>query len=241
MAKKRIITALVVLFLVFAAAFCIYNINSQTKAKEIEVSKAGEIVNSYLDAAANSKPLKYIAEKNSIIVNSVSYGDQKDVILDCTIKTIDAHGIIKPHYEEFLGADVKKKNGTMFKSALDFKLEFEDGMVELLKKADKKTNKATIVLYDVGDSFKVYADDKTLNAVFGGIADIKKEIYSFSEITLKDGSVKKLESTNINKGFVQCFEPKTENVKPETANGIVKFWNKLKRDFEINFFLILKL
>ncbi len=236
MSKKKIIAPLIIVLIIAAlAGWAVYDIHSQTTAREITVSEAENIVNTELDSAAISKPLKYIAEKNTIKVNSVSYGNEKDVVLDCTVSTVDTYATVEPHYEEFLSANVKKKNSTMFKSALDFKLEFEVGIIELLKDAEISETDAKITMYDTEEGFKVHADEATLNAVFGGIADIEKEIMALDKITLADGTEKKLESTNVNKGFVQCFEFRASTVKPETARGILKTWNKLKKDFEINF------
>ena len=126
MLKKKIIAPLIIVLIIVAlAGWAVYDIHSQTTSREITVSEAENIVNTELDSAAISKPLKYIAEKNTIKVNSVSYGNEKDVVLDCTVSTVDTYATVEPHYEEFLSANVKKKNSTMFKSALDFQLEFE--------------------------------------------------------------------------------------------------------------------
>lgn len=236
MSKKKIIAIAAVLLITAAVVgWIVYDIHSQTTAQEISVTDAQKIVNTELDAAAISKPLKYIAETNSIKVNSISYGNEKDIVLDCTVSTIDTYATVTPHYADFLDADVKKKNSTMFKSSLDFKIEFEQEIVDLLKTAKNKEIQAKITLYDTEDGFKVHADNKTLNAVFGGIADIEKDIMPLTEIKLADGTVKKLESTNVNKGFVQCFEYRANTIKPETARGILKTWNNLKKDFEVNF------
>lgn len=236
MSKKRIIASVIAVLAVIAVVlWCVYDIRSQTKAEEISIFKAQEIVNKELDGAAVSKPLKYIAEKNEIKVNSVSYGSSKDIILHCSIKTINTYKAVKPYYEEFLNADVKKKNNTMFKSALDFKLEFESGIVDLLKMAEEAEAEADVTIYDTEQGYKVHADESVINAVFGGVADIEKEVLAIKEIKVGTSGVKTLESTNINKGFVQCFEYRANTVKPETARGILKVWNKLKKDFEVNF------
>ncbi len=236
MSKKRIIASVVaVLAVITVVVWCVYDIRSQTKAEEISIFKAQEIVNKELDGAAVSKPLKYIAERNEITVNSLSYGNSKDIILHCNIKTINTYKAVKPHYEEFLNADVKKKNNTMFKSTLDFKLEFESGIIDLLTTAEEAEVEADVTIYDTEEGYKVHADENVINAVFGGIADIEKEVLAIKEIKVGTSGVKTLESTNINKGFVQCFEFRANTVKPETARGVLKAWNKLKKDFEVNF------
>lgn len=240
MNKKRVISIVAIILIVCAAVgWCVYEINSSTHASEITVDEAQEIVNKQFDEIAISKATKYVADKNKISVKDISYGDEKNVILDCTIDTLDVYGAISPRYDEFLSADIKKKNGTMFKSALDFKLDFEKVLVETLESAEKTQKKAKLVLYETKNGFKIYADDVALNAVFGGISDIEKDVSdkkTFNK-TMPDGTVleQKIESTNVVKGFIECFDTRSATAKPETAQGIVKLWKSIKNDFEINF------
>ena len=68
--------------------------------------------------------VKKIAEENYIKVNEINYGEEKDIILDCTVKSLDIYSSIAPQLNEFFNVDVKKDNG-MYKSASDFTKEFE--------------------------------------------------------------------------------------------------------------------
>lgn len=239
MNKKKIIslflTVIVVLGLII---WCVYDIKSQTVADEIGKNKAEEIVNTQLDAIAVTAPLKYIASNNSIKVNSVSYGNKKDVILDCTVDTLNVYKSIKPLYNDFLDAEVKKKNSTMFKSSLDFKMEFESEILSVLNECEKTTENIKITLYDTEKGFMVHTDDKTVNSVYGGVTDIKKDVNDIKTITVKTAQgtrEEKIQSTNVNKGFIECFSVRATDVKPETAHGVAKIWNSLKKDFYVNF------
>ena len=109
MNKKRVISIVAIILIVCAAVgWCVYEINSSTHASEITVDEAQEIVNKQFDKIAISKATKYVADKNKISVKDISYGDEKNVILDCTIDTLDVYGAISPRYDEFLSADIKK-------------------------------------------------------------------------------------------------------------------------------------
>ncbi len=240
MTKKKIISVAIVLLLVVGLlSWIVYEIKSGTVCSDITAENAQEIVNAQFDKIAIGLPVKHIAEKNEITVNSVSYGDEKNAILDCTVKTVDAHGAISPEYSRFLSSPAKKENGTMFKSTLDYQLEFEKEMVELLKDAKPLEAEVEIILYETSEGFKIYTDEATINTVFGGVCDIEKDVKDKKKVTveLPDGTVeeKKIQSTNVNKGFIECFNIRTSMEKPETATGIVKVWKELKRDFEINF------
>ncbi len=240
MTKKRIISVAVILLLIIGiVGWVVYEIKSGTVASDITAEEAQKSVNTQFDKIAIGIPVQYIAENNEITVNSVSYGDEKNVILDCTVKTVDAHGAISPEYDRFLSSSAKKGNGTMFKSTLDYQMEFEQEMVKLLKEAKTTECKIQLMMYETSEGFKIYTDEAAINAVFGGIQDIEKEVKDKKIVKIKnpDGSVeeKKIQSTNVNKGFIECLSIRSSMDKPETATGIVKVWKELKKDFEINF------
>lgn len=234
MNKKKIWLIAVSAVLLIAIAVGTFVALSKTSATKITLETAQTIVNEQFDAMAGTKPLKAIAEKNLITVNSLSFGDEKDIILDCTVDTIDAYSVISPEYNRFLSSDVKKTNGTMFKSALDFKLEFEDEITQLLQTAPQKSIKISIVLYDTKTGITVYASDEAVNTVFGGIIDIKNEISELKTYTVS-GQEKKIESGNVGKGFVECIDANFSAQKPDTSNRLGRIINKLKKDFNQNF------
>ena len=240
MSKKKItaIVAIIAAVCAFIAAL-ILEINRESTAAQITPEFAQQYVNECFDNLATTKALKVIAGKNNITVNSVSYGDKKNIILDCTVDTLDAHSAISKDYDVFMSADDKKKNGTMFKSALDFKLEFEDGILALLETAKEKTLDCKIVLYDTSSGLVPYADKEAINAVFGGICDVENDINAKETaiVTNSDGSQteKKVDSSNLKKGLIQCIGINTMSTEPDTSTGLTRFWNSVKNDFDRNF------
>lgn len=240
MTKKKlsvIIVSLLILCVVVGA--CIFAIRSETTASQISKEDAQQLINTEFDSMATGKVLTYIADKNNITVNSIEHGDEKNIIADCVVETVDAYSVISPEYDRFMSTDVKKENGTMFKSALDFKLEFEGELLELVKQAEPITVKASINIYDTKDGFVIYASDKAVNTVYGGVIDVDADINEKTTVAVTDanGNVeeKNIESNNIKKGFVQCLTPKYNSDKPDTAGFIGKFWNNTKKDFVKNF------
>ena len=171
----------------------------------------------------------------SITVNSVSYGSEKDIILDCSVKTIDLYKVVAPSYNDFLSSDERKSNGTMFKSALDFKLEFQTRIQEMVKSADLSETDVTITLYEVSDNLTVYFSPEAVDAVYGGVVKIKDEVTDIKTVTDVNGNEKKIESGNVNKGLINSFELRYESQKPDTSTAVIRFWNSLKEDFHKNF------
>lgn len=236
MSAKKIWT--LILSLVIAAGlicWAVYEINSGTKADEISVADAESFVNDAFDKMAIADPVKLIADKNNIKVNSVSYGDEKDIILDCSIETADVNSALVSEYDTFLGADVKKKNGTMFKSALDFKMEFTDRLKELIASAKVKNVHCEIKIYDTKSGLQVYASDEVIDCVYGGVITIDKEISGKDTYTDANGAQQKILSGNVNKGLLECFELRYSSSKPDTSNWAGRTWNSLKKQFNQNF------
>ncbi len=240
MKSKKLLAGIIAAIIVVAVIVgCVYEIRSSSIAQDISSSEAEDILNKGFDAIAVTNTLKYIADNNKIKVTDMSYGDEKDITLNCLVETLDVYGMVSPSYNTYLDAEVKKKNGTMFKSSLDFKMEFEEQIVNSLKDAKKITNNVNLVIYETKDGFKIHATNEAVNAVFGGIADIKEEVGKIKKITVNtpDGKTeeKDILSTNVNKGFIECFEARISTQKPETKEGIAKIYNSIKEDFQINF------
>ncbi len=236
--KKLAVLGLVLVLVASLIAGLALALKNETMASEITKEKAEEFVNQQLDAIAASRAMQLVAEKNSVVVDSVAYGTEKDIILDCTVHTLDVHAALAPSYDAFLSADEKKAGSTMFKSSLHFKLEFEPLLAELLSSAAEKTVPCQIKLYDTRAGLVLYAEDAVVNAVFGGVVNIQKDILSKTSatVTLPDGrtEVKEFSSDNIKKGFLECLKV-TQNAKPDTASPLVGFWNGIKKDFNRNF------
>ena len=234
--KKKFAVAVSVILIAVIAVFAVYfMIRSETRADEITQDFAYEFVNEEFDKMAEKNPvLSRVAEINEIVVYSMTYGDEKDIKIACTVDTPDVHGAVSPHYDKFLSSSVRKDNGTMFKSALDFKLEFQSELEDLVLSAEPKHEVFELVVYETNDGYQVYAQPDAVDAVYGGAVTVVNEI---AEKTSYIDSVGEhtIESGNVNKGFNQCLSLSYDTKRPETSGVIIKIWNDLKDDFRRNF------
>ena len=235
--KKKLIAIIIAVVLVAAVAVgAVISIKQSSQAAEITIEKAQEMVNTAFDDMAKTKPLTVIADANSITVNDISYGLEKDIVLECTVSTLDAYGAVSPHYNEFLRSDVKKMGGAMFKSALDFKMEFEQRLADLVAEAETVETECTIVFYEVDGTPTLYAADEVVDTVYGGVVKIRDEISEKKTYTLEGSDTEReIETNNVNKGFNQCLEMRYDSTKPDTSSPVIRAWNDLKADFHKNF------
>lgn len=235
--KKKLIAIIIAVVLVAAIAVgAVFSIKQSSQAAEISIEEAGKLVNTTFDEMAKTKPLKVIADVNSITVDDIYYGLEKDIILECTVNTLDAYTALSPHYNEFLSSDVKKMNGAMFKSALDFKMEFEERLADLVSEAELKEEKCTIVFYEVDSVPTLYAANEVVDTVYGGVVKVRDEISEKNTYTVPGSDTEReIETNNVNKGFNQCLEMRYTADKPDTSSPIIRAWNDLKADFHKNF------
>ncbi len=235
--KKKLIAIIIAVILVAAVAVgAVFSIKQSSQATEISIEEAQKLVNTTFDEMAKTKPLKAIADANSITVNDMTYGLEKDIILECTVNTLDAYSAIAPHYNEFLRSDVKKMGGAMFKSALDFKMEFEEKLADLVSEAETVETECTIVFYEVDSVPTLYAANEVVDTVYGGVVKVRDEISEKKTYTVEGSDVEReIETNNVNKGFNQCLEMRYNSDKPDTSSPIIRAWNDLKADFHKNF------
>ena len=234
--KRKITVAVVILLIVAVVALAAYfMIRSETRAKEVSQDFIREFVNDEFDKMAEKNPvLKHVADVNEIVVYSMTYGSEKDISFTCTVDTLDVYGAVFPHYDKFLSSPVKKDNGTMFKSALDFKLEFQSKLEELVLSAEPRHEVFELVVYETKDGYQVYAQPEAVDAVYGGAVTVVNEIAEKKSYVDSVGE-HTIESGNVNKGFNQCLSLSYDTKKPETSGVIMKIWNDLKDDFRRNF------
>ena len=239
MTKKKIIAIVIAALIVIGAvAGLIISIKKQGEATvSLTEAEAESLVNETFDAMATTSPLKLISEANSIKVNSVSYGTEKDVVLSCTVTTKDVYSTISPCYDEFLSSDVKKSNG-MFKSALNFKQEFEGRLCELIEGAETVTYEKDITFYEIDGALTLYAESSIVDTVYGGAVRLADEVMERTTYTVTENGEKvekPIETGNVNKGFVTCIQMRYTAEKPDVSAPIVRAWNDLKADFKKNF------
>ena len=239
MTKKKIIPIVVVLCIVLATVGGLaIGLKSSTSASEISREDAERYVNTAFDDMAITPPLKLVAQENAIRIDEMEYGLEKDIILHCTVTTPDVYSALSPHYDAFLSADVKKANSSMFKSALDFKLEFQDRLVQLISEAQTTETQCIIELYEIDGVLTLYADPVVVDCVYGGAVKITEEVSGIKTFTIEENGEKvekTIESNNVNKGFNQCLAMRYDAKKPDTATPIIRVWNNLKADFIKNF------
>ena len=236
MSAKKVWAIVIGVVIVLSAVLVgMYSNISPSSAGEMSAREAQKFINKELDSIAIAEPAKIIAQKNNVQVNSIKKGNEKDLIVECTVSAPDVYGAVSPRYDEFLRTDAKKKNSTMFKSALDFKLEFQEKLINTISSLKTEEKTCTIRIFDTKNGFVVYAEDAVINTVYGGILSLENEISDISTYKDASGGEHKIQSSNVKKGLINCFELRYDAEKPDTSTFIGRWWNGIKKDFHNNF------
>ena len=185
---------------------------------------------------------QYVVDKTEIRVLDVQPGGDRNFAVSVEYTTLDVKPVYEAHkdeifeqawtYAEGVKSDGKKVNATMIQ------IESQKYIKELLEtEADAKTGTATVYFYDVrADELQIHMDDATLNALLGGYIDVKNDIKSTTEITVKGQKVDITSDNTFRNGINQSFGLDNYDAsKPDTASPLQQWWNGVKLDFHKNF------
>lgn len=228
---------------VFIAAVAIAQNIAGDVSREFTPAEAQTIVDEALSSLPKSVAAgaKYIVENSTVTVNSVDYGHEKDIILDCSYQTRDVRTVVAENIDDYISAAYnfnmqnsaagKKTNATKVKQLI------ADKMTEDLASANEITGEITIVIYEVSEGvFEPYLSDEMINTVFGGLLDAKEIIDSTDTVTV-DGEIISIANKNtLRTGIKDVVALNSyDSRKPDTAIGIIRAWNTFKYDFHRNF------
>lgn len=221
----------------FVIAIIVGNSNNTVK-QEITLAEAQEIIDSQLDSLPKNtaKSAIYLREMTEVKVNSLEYGNEKNISLSCTYKTVDIYSVIRDNIDYLLGLDMFNAATGTKKGASKFQIEMQPMLRELLDGANVLEGNVEIQLYEIDGKLTVYLDDVTVNTVFGGIIDAENFVDSTNSITVGGETVDITNSKSLKSGLIQCFGlVNYDSAKPDTSIPAVKMLNGLKDEFYRNF------
>ncbi len=225
--KNKLWIALGAVTLAIVLALGVFMLQSGGTANVISQEKAQTLIDdsfAKMPGAVATTSMKYIAENSYAKINSISYGDEKDIICNVTFYSPKVKDVAVDYFKEISAEfaenpEMKRKTSTQIKHMLSGEL------MTRFEASEVVSTEGTIVIYETKEGYKVYTSDEVVDLYFGGIVSAKKEIDEISDkkaITFK-------------KGFLECIKAEYSDEKPETAGPIIKAWNKFKNDFYRNF------
>lgn len=244
--QKRMLIALLIVVIavvIFIISVTVAQRIAGKTSRKISLEEAQKIITEQLISLPEpvSSGAKFIVENSSVTVNSIEYGQEKDVILNCTYKTYDINSVISQNIDKYVLAaynenmvrerENKKTNATVIRQCV------QEELISDISNAEFVMSSITLYIYEVGDNvFKLYLSDEVINTIFGGILSAHSAIDAAQTVTV-DGKVISIATKNtLRTGIKDCLKLKNyDSTKPDTAIGIIKAWNAFKLDFHRNF------
>ncbi len=209
---------------------------------ELTVAEAQMIVDETVAGLPGnvSTGAKYVAENTKVTVNGLSYGTEKDIILDCTYETVDMSSVgdnIGAYLSEVYAFYLENTEKGIKTNATKIKL-YIAGLVEAdLANSVPAMGEVEIYLYETTPGeFTPYLSDELVNTVLGGILDVKNAINTAGTVEYGGETVNISNLNTLRTGLGDYVALKNYNSeKPDTSVPIEKLWNTLKYDFHRNF------
>lgn len=212
-------------------------------SRELSVEEAQKIVDETLAALPKSVATgaKLLAADTRVTVESVSYGDEKDVILECSYETKDVRTVVENGIDDYIGAAyelyLNNEEAGIKTNATKVKLLVAGAFEQDLAEANPLSGKLTMRLYETEENvFTLYLSDETVNTVFGGLLDAKAIIDGTDKVVYNGEEVSIANQNTLRSGIKDCMALNNySSRKPDTSVGLMKAWNSFKYDFHRNF------
>lgn len=231
-----------VVIVVLAAVLVVDSLGNRAGAT-LDIHQAQALVDDTFASLPNpvAKSALLIAEKSAIKVNSVDYGNEKDIILGCTFSTVNVSEAIEACKSELFdrayGFYSENNEQGIKTNAMKVMLEVDGIINNAIEMAEELTGEVDIYVYQMNDgSLKVYLSDETVNTCFGGILDAKKSVGDVTEIEFNGETVSITNLNTIRTGISDCFALKNyDATKPNTGTPLMQWWADTKDEFRRNF------
>ncbi len=243
--KKKLIALCVALALFIALlATILISFIPQRVSREISVDEAYNIVfDTFKELPRDTLGVasQKVADSLELTVNSVDFGANKDVIVDCTYSVIDIKTLYNSYKTDMFNKvctqyfDDAESGNMSNATALSISLfnDINDYFVDVTK----ITGDVKLKIYETSKGvFSVYLSDETVNALTGGGADVLKDIKSVSKVNYNGVDVDITNNNTIRTSIEYLFGfDNYSSSEPAIGNFIRRWCLDFASEFERNF------
>ncbi len=242
--KKTLIITLVFVALVGVIAGLIVGSFADMKpSRELTPSEAEQIVSDTLKTLPKSVSTgaKQIAQNSSVTVNDIKYGNEKNIILDCTYSTIDIASAVEENKQNIMDSTYAKfiegKKAGEMQNATRIRQSMAEELSALVDSAKPISGNITLTLYEVKKGeFVLHLSDEAVDTCLGGILSVGDTIDTMTSVKYEGKVVDITNNNSVRTGIKDSFKLiNYETKKPEVGNFIVKWCSDFADDFHRNF------
>ena len=242
---KRVFLAAVLLAIV---AFALYVVIAQSIAskvsKELTVSEAQILVDDSIKVLPKKQAdaAVFLTENMKVTVNSVTPGDEKNLVLECDVETYDLYSIVEANLNKYLGLAYRidheriekglpKANSTVIRQRIkdEFNKDFES--------AGKIEKSIELNIYEIAENeFALYLSDEVIDSLYGDYKKAVSLVKNSEKCELNGETIDITNNIPYKNGIVECFTLNNyDSKKPDTSIPAVKWLNSIKHEFDRNF------
>ena len=242
--NKKLLGGIVIAVLVLAvvAAVLVSSLSENRVSQEISIAEAQTIVDNTFDGIAKSTAQGAITilDKSKITVNGISYGLEKNVILDCSYTAVDVNGalsdkidqVMQNAYSYYLKNEEKGRKTNATKINLFVKAD----IVSALENAAPTSGKIQLHIYETAEGLKLHLNEDMVNTVTGGLVDVTKAIKATTTVEHNGETVDITKKNTLRTGITDCITLNNyASEKPVTGNKLIAAWEDFKDEFYRNF------
>ena len=180
---------------------------------------------------------KELLKNTQIKVKDVTYGNEKNIILDCEYSTLDVEAVYNANSAELFGLAYSLYLEDPKANAVNYKHKVTPLFLEYLGGAQKLQGEIEITVYATGkDKLTVYLNDETVNTCLGGILDVRRAIKETTSIMTGSGETDISRINTLRNGIGDVIGLNNYNSqKPDTGTPLEKLWNSFSDEFYRNF------
>lgn len=242
--NKKLIFGILIAVLVLALfiGIALSSISGNRISREITVAQAQQIIDDAFDGIAKdtANGAQIILDNTKITVNSVSYGIEKNAILDCSFTALDVknalsgkiNGIMESVYSFYLENEEAGKKTNATKVNLHAKNDID----EALKAATPISGEVKLNVYETAEGLQLHLSNEVVNTVTGGLIDITNAIRNITTVEYNGETIDITKKNTLRTGIVDCIALENFSTdKPVTGNKLVAAWADFKDEFYRNF------
>ncbi len=241
--KKLILGILLAAFLIaVVGGTLLASLSSNRVSQEITVAQAQKIVDATLARIPKStaQGAQTILENTKITVNKLSYGTEKNLILDCSYSALDVKGALSDKIDQIIqnvyGSYLENTAAGKKTNATRVNLLVKSDIVNALKNATPINGEIQLHIYETADGLQLYLSEEAANTVTGGLLDITNQIKNTTTVDYNNETIDITKKNTLRTGIIDCIA--LENFvteKPVTGNKLVAAWEDFADEFYRNF------
>ena len=243
--KKKLWISIIAAVLVLGIGIGVFmtNVNAGTEVtNKIDQAQAQKMVDDTFSdlPKATASGAKFILNNSKVTVNSVSYGNEKDIILSCSYSALNVETVIRDNIaaimQDVYGYYLENENAGKRTNATKISSVFKKSILTYLESAETITGDVTLYIYETDLGLQLYLSDDAVDTVTGGLISASGIIKETTTVEYDGQTVDITNKNTLRTGILDCIGLENyESSKPVTGGALARAWSDFCDEFYRNF------